>query len=263
MKKLIGLFMGASLLLSSCGSVPITGRNQLLLVSDSEVLTSSLTQYSEYIKSAPTSTNTKGKAMVTRVGQKIAAATEEYLRTNGLAHEVQNFAWEFNLVKDDQVNAFCMPGGKIVVYEGLLKLCASDDELAVVVGHEVAHAVAKHSNERISQQLLAQYGAQILGQALSEKSASIQKIGNTVYGLGAQYGVTLPFSRKHESEADYMGLIFMTMAGYNPSTAITFWQKMSANGGASIPEFMSTHPSDATRINDIKKYLPELNKYKK
>jgi len=156
-----------------------------------------------------------------------------------------------------------MPGGKIVVYEGLLKLCSSDDELAVVVGHEVAHAVAKHSNERISQQLLAEYGAQIVGQALSKKSESIQKIGNTVYGLGAQYGVTLPFSRKHESEADYMGLIFMTMAGYNPSTAITFWQKMSANGGASVPEFMSTHPSDATRISDIKKYLPELEKYKK
>jgi len=132
-----------------------------------------------------------------------------------------------------------------------------------VVGHEVAHAVAKHSNERISQQLLTQYGAQILGQALSEKSANIQKIGNTVYGLGAQYGVTLPFSRKHESEADYMGLIFMTMAGYNPSTAITFWQKMSTSGGASVPEFMSTHPSDATRISDIKKYLPELEKYKK
>ncbi len=263
MKKIIGLLVSALLLLSSCGSVPVTGRKQMLLVSDSEVLTSSLTQYSEYMKSAPVSTDTKGKAMVTRVGKKIAAATEAYLKANGSTSEVQNFAWEFNLVKDKQVNAFCMPGGKIVVYEGLLKLCSSDDELAVVVGHEVAHAVAKHSNERISQQLLTQYGAQILGQALSEKSARIQKIGNTVYGLGAQYGVTLPFSRKHESEADYMGLIFMTMAGYDPSTAITFWQKMSTNGGASVPEFMSTHPSDATRISDIKKYLPKLEKYKK
>lgn len=263
MKKNIGLLVSALLLLGSCGSVPVTGRKQMLLVSDSEVLASSLTQYSEYMKSAPLSTNAKGKAMVTRVGKNIAAATESYLRANGLTNEIKNFSWEFNLVKDKQVNAFCMPGGKIVVYEGLLKLCSSDDELAVVVGHEVAHAVAKHSNERISQQLLTQYGAQILGQALSEKSANIQKIGNTVYGLGAQYGVTLPFSRKHESEADYMGLIFMTIAGYNPSTAITFWQKMSANGGASVPEFMSTHPSDATRINDIKKFLPELERYKK
>ena len=214
------------------------------------------------MKSAPVSTNAKGKAMVTRVGKKIAAATEQYLKSNGMEAEVRNFAWEFNLVKDDQVNAFCMPGGKIVVYEGLLKLVSSDDELAVVVGHEVAHAVAKHSNERMSQQLMTQYGAQILTQALSNKSAAIQKAGSTIYGLGAQYGLTLPFSRKHESEADYMGLIFMTMAGYDPNVAITFWQKMSA-GGASVPEFMSTHPSDATRIKDIQKILPALNKYRK
>lgn len=263
MKKLTSLFITALLLLSGCGSVPLTGRKQILLVSDQEVLTSSLTQYSEYIKSAPLSTNATGKAMVVRVGKKIAAATEQYLKANGLSSELSNFAWEFNLVKDNQVNAFCMPGGKIVVYEGLLKLVSSDDELAVVVGHEVAHAVAKHSNERMSQQLMTQYGAQILTQALSNKSAAIQKAGSTIYGLGAQYGLTLPFSRKHESEADYMGLIFMTMAGYDPNVAITFWQKMSAGSGAAIPEFMSTHPSDATRINDIKKILPELNKYRK
>ncbi len=262
MKKISSLIVTALLLLSSCGSVPLTGRKQILLVSDQEVLASSLTQYSDYMKSAPVSTNAKGKAMVTRVGKKIAAATEQYLKSNGMEAEVRNFAWEFNLVKDDQVNAFCMPGGKIVVYEGLLKLVSSDDELAVVVGHEVAHAVAKHSNERMSQQLMTQYGAQILTQALSNKSAAIQKAGSTIYGLGAQYGLTLPFSRKHESEADYMGLIFMTMAGYDPNVAITFWQKMSA-GGASVPEFMSTHPSDATRIKDIQKILPELNKYRK
>ena len=262
MKKISSLIVTALLLLSSCGSVPLTGRKQILLVSDQEVLASSLTQYSDYMKSAPVSTNAKGKAMVTRVGKKIAAATEQYLKSNGMEAEVRNFAWEFNLVKDNQVNAFCMPGGKIVVYEGLLKLVSSDDELAVVVGHEVAHAVAKHSNERMSQQLMTQYGAQILTQALSNKSAAIQKAGSTIYGLGAQYGLTLPFSRKHESEADYMGLIFMTMAGYDPNVAITFWQKMSA-GGASVPEFMSTHPSDATRIKDIQKILPELNKYRK
>ena len=262
MKKISSLIVTALLLLSSCGSVPLTGRKQILLVSDQEVLASSLTQYSDYMKSAPVSTNAKGKAMVTRVGKKIAAATEQYLKSNGMEAEVRNFAWEFNLVKDNQVNAFCMPGGKIVVYEGLLKLVSSDDELAVVVGHEVAHAVAKHSNERMSQQMIAQYGAKILTQALSNKSEAIQKAGSTIYGLGAQYGVTLPFSRKHETEADYMGLIFMTMAGYDPNVAITFWQKMSA-GGASVPEFMSTHPSDATRIKDIQKILPELNKYRK
>lgn len=245
------------LMLAGCGSVPVTGRRQVLLVSDQEVLTSSLTQYNDYMKSAPRSSSTKQSAMVTRVGKKIAAATEQYLRQNGLANEVKNFAWEFNLVKDEQVNAFCMPGGKIVVYEGLMKLVSSDDELAVVIGHEVAHAVAKHSNERMSQQILAQYGAQVLGQSLSQKSAAVQNIAKQVYGVGAQYGVMLPFSRKHETEADYMGLIFMRMAGYNPDVAIGFWQKMSA-GGAKVPELMSTHPSDSRRISDIQKALPEI-----
>lgn len=174
MKKIVTLF-ATVLLLYGCGSVPLTGRKQMLLVSDSEVLSSSLTQYSEYIKSAPISSNATKKAMVTRVGKKIAAATEQYLENNGMSGEVRNFSWEFNLVKDNQVNAFCMPGGKIVVYEGLMNLVSSDDELAVVIGHEVAHAVAKHSNERMSQQLVAQYGAKIFGEALSGKSAAIQK----------------------------------------------------------------------------------------
>ena len=262
MKKKVSVWLSMLLFLAACSSVPLTGRKQMLLVSDSEVLSSSLTQYSDYMKTATKSTSKNGSAMVTRVGKKIAAATEQYLKNNGLESEIKNFSWEFNLVKDDQVNAFCMPGGKIVVYEGLMQLVDSDDELAVVVGHEVAHAVAKHSNERMSQQLMAQYGAQIIGQALSYKSAAVQQIGNSVYGLGAQYGVMLPFSRKHESEADYMGLVFMTMAGYNPEVAVNFWQNMSAGKSGATPEFMSTHPSDATRISDIQKYLPELEKYK-
>lgn len=151
-----------------------------------------------------------------------------------------------------------MPGGKIVVYEGLMKLVSSDDELAVVIGHEVAHAVAKHSNERMSQEIMAQYGAQILGSTLADKSQTVQSLAGKVYGIGAQYGVMLPFSRKHETEADYMGLIFMTMAGYNPDVAIAFWQKMSAAGGSSVPEFMSTHPSDARRISEIQQALPAI-----
>lgn len=261
MRKTMKRWMGAwvaLMLLAGCSSVPLTGRKQVLLVSDQEVLSSSLTQYNDYIKMATKSSNAKQSAMVTRVGQKIAAATEQYLRQNGLESEVKNFAWEFNLVKDQQLNAFCMPGGKIVVYEGLLGIVSSDDELAVVVGHEVAHAVAKHSNERMSQQLMAQYGAAILGQAVSNRSTAVQQLATSVYGIGAQYGVMLPFSRKHESEADYMGLVFMTMAGYNPDVAVGFWQKMSAGGSGSVPEFMSTHPSDATRIAEIKKWLPEI-----
>ena len=261
MRKTMKRWMGAwvaLMLLAGCSSVPLTGRKQVLLVSDQEVLSSSLTQYNDYIKTATKSNNAKQSAMVTRVGQKIAAATEQYLRQNGLESEVKNFAWEFNLEKDQQLNAFCMPGGKIVVYEGLLGIVSSDDELAVVVGHEVAHAVAKHSNERMSQQLMAQYGAAILGQAVSNRSTAVQQLATSVYGIGAQYGVMLPFSRKHESEADYMGLVFMTMAGYNPDVAVGFWQKMSAGGSGSVPEFMSTHPSDATRIAEIKKWLPEI-----
>lgn len=259
-QKTIGVVL-ISLLLTACGSVPITGRKQMLLVSDSEVLSASLSQYSEYMKSAPLSTDKTKTDMVVRVGKKIAAATEAYLKQNGLGSEVSNFKWEFHLVKDDQVNAFCMPGGKIVVYEGLMKLVSSDDELAVVMGHEVAHAVAKHSNERMSQQLVTQYGAAILSEALSTKSAAVQNIGNTVFGVGTQLGVTLPYSRKHELEADYMGLILMTMAGYNPEVAVGFWQKMAAKGG-STPEILSTHPSDANRIAEIKRYLPEMAKYK-
>ena len=228
MKQLhLTLLLLASLLLASCSTVPLTGRKQMLLVSDSEVLSSSLTQYNDYIKSAKKSTNAAQTAMVVRVGKKIASATEAYLRANGMASELNNFAWEFNLVQDPQVNAFCMPGGKIVVYEGLMKLVSSDDELAVVVGHEVAHAVAKHSNERISQQVMAQYGANILNSLVSDKSAAVQNVAQTVYGIGAQYGMMLPFSRKHESEADYMGLVLMTIAGYNPDVAVGFWQKMS------------------------------------
>ena len=253
----------AILLITSCGSVPLTGRRQVLLVSDSEVLSASLTQYNEYIRTAPKSTDRAKTAMVERTGKKIAAATEAYLKQNGLEREISNFHWEFSLIKSEEVNAFCMPGGKIVVYEGLLPLVSSEDELAVVIGHEVAHAVAKHSNERMSQELISQYGASILNATLSTKSAAVQTIGGTVFGLGAQLGVMLPYSRQHEYEADYMGLVFMTMAGYNPNSAITFWQKMSAaSGGGSSSDFMSTHPSDSKRIAEIQRRLPEMERYK-
>lgn len=261
-KGLVALF--TAFLISGCSSVPITGRQQLLLVSDSEVLSSSLTQYDSYIKSSKKSTSVSQTNKVKRVGKRIAEATERYLRENNLSREIANFKWEFNLIQDSQINAFCMPGGKIVVYEGLMKIAQTDDELAVVLGHEVAHAVAKHSNERMSQQLAAEYGAKILSASLSDKSQTIQDMATSVYGLGAQYGLMLPFSRKHESEADYMGLVFMTMAGYTPDVAINFWKKMSAGSQGHIPEMMSTHPSDATRINAIYKALPEIKrKYQK
>jgi predicted Zn-dependent protease len=260
MKKILIPAISAIMLLTGCSSVPVTGRRQLNLVSDNEVLSASLTEYQSYMKTAKKSTNAEETAQVVRVGKRIAAATEEYLKTHGAASEISEFSWEFNLVQNNELNAFCMPGGKIVVYEGLMKIISKDDELAVVLGHEVAHAVAKHSNERMSQQLVAQYGAGILGQALSGQSQAVQAIASQVYGLGANYGVILPFSRKHESEADKIGLVFMRLAGYDPEVAVSFWKKMSASSSSSVPEFASTHPSDARRISDIEKALPAIMK---
>ena len=249
------------LLLSGCNTVAVTGRNQLNLVSDSEVLAASLTEYNEYMKTAKKSTDKTKTAMVERVGKKIANAAEKYLKENGQESDLKNYSWEFSLVQSDEVNAFCMPGGKIVVYEGLFPLIANEDELAVVISHEVAHAVAKHSNERMSQQVLASYGSQALSMALSNKNAVTQSVASVVFGLGSKYGVTLPFSRKHEYEADYMGMVFMELAGCNPDAALTFWKKMSA-GSNSKSDFFSTHPSDDKRIAEIEKSLPEIkNKY--
>ena len=262
MKKIAAL-LAITLLLTSCGSVPVTGRRQVLLVSDSELISASLTQYNDYMKTATLSTDRAKTANVEQIGRRIASATEAYLKQNGLEKDIANFQWEFKLIKDPQVNAFCMPGGKIVVFEGLLPLTATNDELAVVIGHEVAHEVAKHGNERISQQLLAQFGASIVNEALNTKSAAIQTVGNTVFGLGVQGFVMLPYSRQHEYEADYIGMIFMTLAGYNPESALSFWQKMSAGGSGNTSDFLSTHPSDANRIAEIQKRLPEMTKYKK
>jgi predicted Zn-dependent protease len=264
MRKYISLiFAGMALLLAGCGSVPVTGRKQLSLVSNQEVLTLSLQQYGEFIKSAPKSTDKVNTAMVQKVGRNIANAVENYLKNNGYADEVSSYAWEFNLVKSNDVNAFCMPGGKIVVYEGILPITQNETGLAVVLGHEVAHAVAKHANERMSQQMATQYGTAVVGAALGKASAGVQQAAATAMGLGSQYGILLPYSRKQELEADKLGLIFMAMAGYDPSAAATFWTRMSQSSGGSTPEFMSTHPSDNSRIQQIQKDLPEALKYYK
>lgn len=251
------------ILISSCGSVPLTGRKQILLVSDSEVFQAGLTQYKQYISTSTLSSDASATAMVKSVGRRMADATERYLRSNGLQSEISNFAWEFNLVQDSQVNAFCMPGGKIVVYEGLLSVATTEEELAVVIGHEIAHAVAKHSNERMSQQIMAQYGMSILSEALSKKSALVQTAAVSVFGLGAQVGFMLPYSRKHEYEADYMGIVIMELAGYDSNAATAFWQKMaslssgSAPASASSSDFLSTHPSDSKRIAELQRRIPE------
>lgn len=262
MKKIFSLFLLVCVL-SSCSSVLLTGRKQLLLVPDSEVLAMSLQSYKQFIDSVPLSSNKVNTALVKKVGKNISTVVESYLKTNGLESEIANYAWEFNLVKDTIANAFCMPGGKVVVFEGILPITKNEFGLAVVIGHEVAHAVAKHSSERLSQQMLVQYGATIADVLVSKKSELTRMGVNTLYGLGAQYGVMLPYSRKHEYEADRMGLIFLAMAGYNPAEAVAFWERMAAKGGNAPIEFMSTHPSDANRIAKLKELLPEAMKYYK
>jgi len=262
MKKTAIIVLFASILLS-CSSVMLTGRKQLLLVSDSEVLAMSLKSYNQFIDSVPLSTDRASTALVKKVGKNISIAVENYMKSNGLEAEISNFAWEFNLVKDKQVNAFCMPGGKVVVFEGILPMTLSEAGLAVVVGHEIGHAVAKHSNERLSQQLMLQYGASVTDALTSGKSDVMRGGINALYGIGAQVGVMLPYSRKQEYEADRLGLMFMAMAGYNPSVAVGFWERMSANGSNSAVDFMSTHPTDAKRIAAMKKLLPEAMKYYK
>ena len=248
------------LILYGCSSAPVTGRSQLNLVSDTEVLSLSLQEYNDYIKTAKKSTDKTAIALVTKVGGKIAEAVELYFKYTGMESLLSNFSWEFNLIDDPQVNAFCMPGGKIVVYTGILPVTKDETGLAVVLGHEVAHAVAKHANERMSQQMLTQYGAIGLEAILSKSSSAVKTISQTVYGLGAQYGVMLPYNRKQELEADYLGMVFMGIAGYSPEAALPFWERMAQQGSAT-PEFMSTHPSDKTRIEDIRKKLPEAMEY--
>ena len=265
-RSITALTCSALLLLSSCGSVPITGRRQLNLVSDGEILSASATQYKQFISQSQLSSNTAYNAKVTQVGRRLAAATNAYLKQNGYESMLSSLSWEFNVVDSKQVNAFCMPGGKIVVYTGLLNLVGngphSDDELAAVMGHELSHALAKHANERISNQLLLQAGGQILGAAVNTRSQLLGGLINQAYGLGAQVGVMLPFGRKQEYEADKMGLVLMAMAGYDPRYAVNFWQKMSASkGGAQQNELLSTHPSDANRIKEIQAYLPNALKY--
>lgn len=262
MKKSTYLILLLAVLFTACSTVPLTNRKQFLLVSDQEVLALGLQSYNEYMLSAQPSTDTVSVLMVKRCGEKIQKAVEEYLSSQGMLSTISGYEWEFSLTHDSTANAFCMPGGKVVVYDGLLPFTKSEDELAVVVGHEIAHAVAKHSNERISQEMLLSMGSQTLSNILSSKSETAQLWGETIFGLGANYGVMLPFSRKQEYEADKLGLIFMTMAGYNPSVAVSFWEAMST-GAVSMPEFMSTHPSDANRIAKIKELLPELEQYKK
>jgi predicted Zn-dependent protease len=266
MKKLqteLFVILIMALLIQFCSLVPLTGRRQLSLVSDADMLSTSFVQYDQFLKENKLSTNTVQTNMVKGVGKRIQNAVVTYFARNNLTQELNGFAWEFNLIESNEVNAWCMPGGKVVVYSGILPVTRDETGLAVVMGHEIAHAVAKHSNERMSQALLAQLGGETLAAALQQKPQQTQEIWMAVFGAGVQLGAILPYSRLQESEADHLGLIFMAMAGYNPNGAVEFWQRMSQNAGAKPPEFLSTHPSDQSRIQKIKAEIPEAMKYYK
>lgn len=251
-------------LMTACGTaskVPLTGRTHRLSVSDAQLLSLSNQEYTKFMASAKRSTDAKNTAMVQRVGRNLANAVETYLRNNGYANEVKNFQWEFNLVQDKQANAFCMPGGKIVVYEGLLPYTQNEASLAIVLGHEIAHAVAKHSAEQLTKQMNQQMGTNILGTVLN--SAVGSGVGDIAAQVAGGYFSfrNLKYSRDNESEADYMGLIFAAMAGYDPANAVTFWKRMAAGTNSNTSEILSDHPSDARRIQNIEKWLPEAEKY--
>jgi predicted Zn-dependent protease len=262
MKKYL-LFGAILLVLVGCSTVALTGRKQIMLVSDAQILEASNLHYAEFMSTAKLSTNTAATKQIQKIGVNIATAVETYLKENGREADLAGFSWAFSLVEDPNINAFCVPGGKVVFYEGILPICADENGLAVVMGHEIAHAVAKHGNERMSQQILAQTGMSVAGVALSSTSELTQQLMGSVFGLGVNYGLILPYSRKHEYEADRLGMIFMAMAGYDPAGAVAFWERMTAGKDGSVPEFLSTHPSDTKRIQAMQKVLPEAQGYYK
>lgn len=251
-----------SVVLTACKKVPISGRKQMTFLKESELVDMSKVEYDKFLSEHKVLASTVDAQRVKRIGNEIAAAVEQFYKKNKMEDRIKDFEWEFNLVDDPTVNAWCMPGGKVVFYTGILPVCMDDDGLAVVMGHEIAHAVAKHGNERMSQGLLTQVGAVALSVATSSQPEATQNMFMQAYGASATVGVLLPFSRTHESEADRLGLVFMTMAGYNPDQAPLFWGRMAAlSEGNEPPAFISSHPSNAKRIKDITAYIPVARRY--
>lgn len=263
MKRLLSIFAASILFITGCTTNAVTGRKQLSLISESALQQEAVTQYRTFLSQNKVVTNSGSRdaEMVRRVGSRIASAITQYYRSKGMANELAGYKWEFNLVDNKDLNAWCMPGGKVVVYTGLFTAAVNEAQLAIVLGHEITHAVAHHGQERISQAMLAQ-GAGVAGGAVFGSSQA-GNIFNNVYGPAATVGVLLPNSRKQELEADRYGLIFAAMAGYNPKEAIPFWKRMASMGGAKPPTFLSTHPADAQRIERLNKYMPEALRYYK
>ena len=261
MKKIL-LIVALSTSFLACERNAITGRNQLSLVPESQVQAMALTQYSSFLNANKVlvAASNKNAAMVKNVGARLVNAITNYYAQNNLSQELAGYNWEVNLVEDKSINAWCMPGGKIVVYTGLLPVTQNETALAIVMGHEIAHALTKHGSERMSQGLLQQLGGVALQVAVKDKPAETQNLFNTAYGVGSNVGIMLPFSRKNELEADKFGLMFAALAGYNPREAIPFWQRMSAIGGQKPPEFLSTHPTDERRIYELQAMMDDVVK---
>jgi len=264
LKSKLVILCGLVLLLSGCTQVEITGRKQFNLVPDSLINPMSFQSYSEFLTQNKASDDFSKTQMVKRVGSRIQKAVEQYCVENCIEDRLEGYEWEFNLIEDEQLNAWAMPGGKMAVYTGILEVTQTEAGLAVVIGHEIAHAFAKHGAERMTHGLLVDLGGMALSKALASRPAQTQNLFLQSYGIGTQVGVLLPFSRTHENEADHLGLIFMAMAGYDPQEAVAFWQRMAtAKEGAAPPEFLSTHPADSTRIRNIQKLIPEAMQYYK
>jgi predicted Zn-dependent protease len=252
----------AMLLVSACQPVPLSGRRQLDLISDAQLLEASNQSYQHLLDSARVITDTPSSEMVQRVGERIGLAVREYLRGQNLAERLEGYQWQFTLFDDTMVNAFAMPGGKVGVFEGILAVSQDDSGLAVVMAHEIAHVVAQHGSERLSQLLLVQLGGVALDVALQNKPHQTQQLFLAAFGLGAQVGILLPYSRLHEREADKLGLVFMAMAGYNPVTAVDFWKRMAAAQPAgALPGFLQTHPPYEERVDAIAQFLPQAKRY--
>ena len=259
--SIISIFI--AFFLTGCVLNMVTGRKQLSLVPESELQLMAVNEYSSFLSEHKVLRpgSSKDAAMVDRVGARISSAITKYYNSQGKQSVIAGYKWEFNTVDSKEVNAWCMPGGKVVVYTGLIPVTQNETALAIVVGHEIAHAIAKHGSERMSQGMIQQLGGVALQVALSQKTEETQNLFMQSYAIGSQVGAMLPWSRQQETEADQYGLIYAAMAGYNPQEAIPFWERMSAAGGANPPEFLSTHPSDETRIRKLKQFMPEAIKY--
>ena len=264
MRRNKGRFAGVliCLFMMSCQTVPVTGRTQLQLVPSGQILAMSSEAYDEFLLKHEVVRGTAEANQVKRVGEEIRLAVERYFAQRNLSHQLSGYQWEFNLVKNADVNAWAMPGGKVVVYTGMLSIARDETGLAVVMGHEIAHVVARHGNERMSQALLTQMGGMALAAALSERPQQTQTLFMAAFGLGAQVGILLPYSRLHESEGDHLGLIFMAMAGYDPREAVSFWERMAMEKNKPAPPaFLSTHPPTDARIENIRALIPEAMTY--